>query len=355
MSKKVSHSLDFFPLHFVENSVEEAKNNTYAFFESTPEITSVIDNHFVAFRRIMDIVPTTVQNMLSGNLFPYIEAETELNASLYFASRGFYKQAINGLRNVLELGLLNVYWDIDDKSYIDIKDWLRSKEDTPFRKKIKRRLLENANIRKFNEIKSYFDQIDNIYLKLSNFTHTKGARHSSRALNQSNINTFNEKSFRIWVDSLTQVVQLVLIAHILKYPVAYQYTPIDDKFGLNGPAGGFLNPYQVTLVKKIFDESTNTLLQEISDTDPDAIQAAEWVNNMPDITEKEMDEQLIQHDKDYIPHLVGGFPKWLKDHRKMMDMHKKNGETKELRKLEKHLKIITKWAESEGLTKKTSK
>src|SRR2546429_8205913 len=103
------------------------------------------------FHCIFDLIPATVDNFWSGNLFPYTEAEYELNSSIYFATRGFYKQALNSLRSVLELGLLSVYWDIEDKSHIAIQDWLQSKEDTPFRNKIQKRLLQNTNIKRFDD------------------------------------------------------------------------------------------------------------------------------------------------------------------------------------------------------------
>jgi len=140
-----------------------------------------------------------------------------------------------------------------------------------------------------------------------------------------------------------------MIIHILKYPVAYQYTPIDEKFGLNGPVGGFLNPQQVERVKAIFDEETNTLLQKISDADPEAIELAQWVQSFPDITEEEFEQQSIDHDKRLIPHYVGGFPKWLEDQKKILDIYEQQNIPEAKARLENHIAIITQWAIEEGL------
>jgi len=347
---KYSAGISFFILRDVEEHSDEVEKATSEFFKNQPIYAQTIEDYVMVFRRIMDIVPSTVDNFMSGSLFPYTEAEYELNSAIYFVTRGFYKQAINGLRSVLELGLLNVYWDVEDNAHIDIQNWLKSKEDTPFRKGIEKRLLENENIKVFDKEMDYFKQVEEIYKKLSNFSHTKGAGFSSRALSTSNFNTFNEKALKYWILSLQKVIRLVMAVHILKYPVAYQYTEIDEKFGLNGPVGGFLNPYQVEMVKKIFDEETNKLLQRISDADPNAKQIADWVNNHPDITEEELEQQAIDHDKSFIPNLVGGFPKWLEDQEKMSKMYEKSGSKETLEKHKKHIAIITEWAKKEGLT-----
>ncbi len=135
-----------------------------------------------------------------------------------------------------------------------------------------------------------------------------------------------------------------LIGVILQPPVAYQYTPIGDKFGLNAPVGGFLNPGQVERVKEIFDEETNTLLQNISDADPEATELAQWVQSFPDITEEAFEQQSIDYDKQTIPHYVGGFPKWLEYQKKVLDMYEQQKIPEAKARLEKHIAIITQWA-----------
>jgi hypothetical protein len=99
---------------------------------------------------------------------------------------------------------------------------------------------------------SIFDETGQLYEELCNFAHTKGIRFSSRALSASNVNTFNEASIKRWLEFLTRVMQTVAAFHILKYPVAFQHTPIDDKFGLNGPTGGFLLPFQADRLRKLY-------------------------------------------------------------------------------------------------------
>src|SRR6185312_16192759 len=107
-----------------------------------------------------------------------------------------------------------------------------------------------------------------LYGTLSDFQHTKGQRHSSFWLNnRSNINQFDENSFGRWLELLSEVVEIVATFHLLKYPVGLQATPLEDKFGLNGPVGGFLRPDQLDLLKQILPPEVLVDLQQISDSD----------------------------------------------------------------------------------------
>ena len=164
MDKKDStYFSQYFILRHVEEHIDEVAAATAKFFEDNPEYAHIIENYVLVFHNISDLIPATVDNFWSGNLFPYTESEYELHSSVYFATRGFYKHALNSLRSVLELGLLSVYWDIEDKSHIEIQEWLQSKEDTPFRRQIQRRLLENKNIKRFDEEGGFFTQLDALY------------------------------------------------------------------------------------------------------------------------------------------------------------------------------------------------
>lgn len=193
------HFSQYFILRRVEENIDEVVASTETFFKDHPEYAEIIETYVLAFHNIINLIPATIDNFWSGNLFPYASAEYELHSSVYFATRGFYKHALNSLRSVLELGLLSVYWDIEDKSHIEIQEWLQSKEDTPFRRTIERRLLENKNIKRFNDERGFFTQLGALYRRLSSFTHTKGAIYSSRALSISNFNTFQEMFLRYWV------------------------------------------------------------------------------------------------------------------------------------------------------------
>ena len=243
------------------------------------------------------MIPQTVEKVLSGHIFPVIEAGIELENSVELNKLGFYKHAMIALRNTLEMGILSVYWDIEEKSHIHIQNWLHSLVDTPWKKTIFQKLKTNQNIKNFDDQHNILDYFDVLFKELSNFAHTKGRIHSSMNLGNANFNQFNEKSFLRWMDFTRKVVTFITIIHVLKYPIALQYTPLDQKFGINGPVGGFLEPYQSEAIRKFLEKDIVKTLQEISDSDDEATSIAQSINERPDVTENEMREQEKELEK----------------------------------------------------------
>lgn len=280
------NNLDEFILHVLHQSNE--------YLEAHPALSVPIQKSVCVYRALTDLIPITGDKVFSGHLFPQVEAESELENSIALCKLGFYKHAISALRNLLELGLLSVYWDIEGQSHIEIQEWLKSLEHTPFRKRVLKKLKTHPNIQRFDDKHKVFEKTSTLFKQLSNFTHTKGMHYSNRQLRNSNVNTFNEQSLRIWVQFLNEVVKIVATFHILIYPVGLLYTPLDEKFGLNGPAGGFLRPDQMESIRKFLQGSGIDTLQEISDTCPEAKSLAAWVNERPDITEEELSVQAEQ-------------------------------------------------------------
>jgi len=322
-------------------------DETNEYLREHPETKKKIEEINWTFRSLLGLLPETLETFWSGHIFPIAEAEYELECSIVFCKLGFYKHAIGALRNVLELGLLSVYWDVDGQSHIDIQDWLRSMESTPFRKRVFARLRTNSNIREFDDRQDIFGKTKALYEKLSDFSHTKGFGFSSRQLNkhQSNVNSFNETSLARWQELTEKVVEIVTIFHILKYPVGLQYIPIMQKFGLNGPVGGSIEPHEVERIKEIISKDMLRDLQEISNKDPDAIEAVKWVNNLPDLTESEFSEQIERQDKNMIQ--MQGYEQWIKNERKFYKEIKKN-KPEEYEEKKQYFKKLRLWAKENG-------
>lgn len=266
------------------------KSNEY--LELHPEISSQIKEILDIFHSLEDLIPQTLENVMSGHMFPLVEANSELENSIALCKFGFYKHAFMALRSVLELGLLSVYWDIDGNSHIDIQKWLCSIEDTPYKRTIFTKLKTNENFLKFDGAHKIFENMDILSKQLSNFVHTKGRHHSSMDLGNANFNRFNEKSLLKWLEYVMTVAKFVVILHLLKYPVAFQHTAAEQKFGINGPAGLFLEPIQAEKIRRFLDKDAVCTLQEISNNDPVAKSLAQWVNDQPDITDEEINAQM---------------------------------------------------------------
>ena len=282
------------------DKIKTVYDKTQDYLNKHPVLHEKISTLLWAYNEIGGVIPQTVDKFWSGHYFPYTESYYELENSFQFCCMGFYRHSFIALRIVLELGLLSVYWDKEDKSHIDIQNWRKAKEDTPFRRKIWEGLLKVDNIKKYIKQVNLESQLKALWEELSNFIHTKDVMYSSTGMTTSNFNQFNEKALTGWIKIMEQIVKINCAIHFLKYPVGLQYTPVDDKFGLNGPMGGFLNPYQQKNIIIIFDNKRLKILQKISDNDEDGKNLAAYINNKPDITREEFDKQIIDFDKDWI-------------------------------------------------------
>lgn len=328
-------------------------NETNEFLENhRSDVADQIGESVWILRSLHDLLPETIERIWSGHAFPLSEAQYDLESSIVFCKFGFYKQAIGCLRNVLELGLLSVYWDIEGQSHIDIQTWLSSMESTPFRKNVFAKLVRNRNIQTFDGMHGILDETGRLYEELCNFAHTKGIRFSSRALSPSNVNIFNEKSIRRWLDLLLRLIRTVAAFHVLKYPVALQHTPIDDKFGLNGPVGGFLLPFQSERVRALYSKEVLATLQAISDSDSDAVSIAKWVNEKPDLTSEQWQTQMESQNQREIE--SSGFERWLKNEKVAYGFIKKSSPEAYARRVA-YVKRMREWAKERGFLEEVTR
>lgn len=285
--------LDFGALKF---NHKENIENTEKYLADNPELHQKIDKLVWAYHEVGHVIPQNDKRIFSGHNLAYNESYYEVECSYQLIKLSLYKYAFIALRNALELGLLSIYWDKDDKAEISIQNWYDSKEDTPFKKEISSGLKTIDNIKEFCKHYDLFSRIDKLYGTLSDFNHTRGYLFSGHNLNHANFTRFNEKALLDWSELLEPLIQLLLTVYILKYPVAIQNTPIQEKFGINGPFGGFLEVFQSEQIKEVLNPDELKILQKVSDNDEKARSLADWVNSFPDISDKELKRQVYEFD-----------------------------------------------------------
>jgi hypothetical protein len=106
------------------------------FLEANPELRKRLATYLWAYHEIGNLIPQTLDNLFSGHYFPCSESYYELESSYELTLQGFYTYALVALRSVLELGLLGVYFAVDDREHVDVRPWITSQERTPRRKEI---------------------------------------------------------------------------------------------------------------------------------------------------------------------------------------------------------------------------
>ena len=229
---------------------------------------------------------------LSGSNFAMTEAYHELESSYEITKFGFFKQGLMSLRAGSELGVLSTYWSIVGREDITFNNWLRAKEKTPFSKEIKKKLLSNSNIYTFNErypIEDYFDKLGILH----NYVHTNGVRYSKFGERKEMRRPFLNKGtlFARWYQFFQECVQLIVILHLLRFPIASLNYDFIKKFGSynNSPfCGGLFGDFQEDLVRFIGEEKLR-FIQEIARNDNEAVGLLEWLDSHPDLSQGEID------------------------------------------------------------------
>ena len=201
--------------------------------------------------------------------------------------------------------------DRADNAEREIQEWLASKASTPSKRDIGTGLLEIPNVARYCKRSTLREDFEALYGELSNYQHVRGVRYSSHHHTPGSSIHFNDEAFEEWLELAFRVVRLVATVHLLKYPVGLQDTPVGQKFGINGPSGGFLDLWQAHELRSLFDAEELAELQDISDGDPEARALAEEFQRRPDITEEQLQQQFLHWDQFSIEQQ--GFRSWLQD------------------------------------------
>jgi hypothetical protein len=147
------------------------------------------------------------------------------------------------------------------------------------------------------------DRVLSTFDELDGYTHTRGYKFSStKLLNHSNVNQFESESLQRYCDLAFSVIKDLIVLLVLKYPIGMQVLPLDEKFGLNDPAGGFLPETDMNFIQSLLPEREREVLQELSDNDVRVQQLVEFINSMPDLTEEQWKAQIEEWDKIFKEH-----------------------------------------------------
>jgi len=331
-----------------KKSMDVLKQSEYH-LKTCPEIEEKITELGWALQFIGKVIPQTTDNMWSGHFFPYTEAIEEFQVSFNLMLLGFYKQAFVSLRSSLELGLLSVYFNINDDGHQVVQDWLKSantwEANTPQAKKIWSILLANSNIKSFNDkidIKQKFDDLGYLH----NYVHTKGVRYSNRVgLKFSNFQTFEERAVSKWLTAYEEIAVLVITLHMLKYPISALKFDWSTKVGIDNPFP-VLEEFEIDRIEELLPEGYFEEIHGIALSDHDTQELYKNIVSSPDMTELEREDQAISFDKMSIEH-GPGFIAWEKVQLSMME----NWSVADKEIMQKRLKILKEWAIENNMMK----
>jgi hypothetical protein len=292
------------PFTYTSDKSIEVKEFTSQFLKENVLLFEEIMRLSWVYHSIHNVIPTTWDSIWSGHNFPYNESLEELQISYSLLEFGLYKQAMASLRSVLELGLLSVYYNLNDLGHITVKGWIESKEDseynTPRSSIVWKILLQHPNIKEFQ------DQID---IKqrvldlgyLHNYVHTKGLKFSNRiGLFKGNSQSFEKKGLDSWFVAFKEIVTIVTTLHLLKYPTALLQYDYEKKFGIDAPSFSHLRPFEIENIRALFPPEFVSKMIEISEKSQETIDFLNWLDSHQDMTDDELEEQILNMDKFHI-------------------------------------------------------
>lgn len=326
-----------------DKSIEVYKE-TEKHFEENPEIKKRIEELGWIYHTVGMIIPQNFENLWSGHYFPFIDSWEELQVSFTQICFGLYKQAFVSLRSGLELGMLSVYFNINDDGHKAVKDWLQAKDkkeaDTPFAKTIWKILLQNDNVRKFNE-KHEIETVHKNLGYLHNYVHTKGVKHSNRmGLLKSNSQTFEAELISKWLKSYADIISLVSTLHLLKYPISVVRFDYNKKFGIDIPSFGGLEEYNIDKIASILPDKYLEDIEKIANEDPATRQTIKEIRAFPDMTELQIEEQIVNLEKSLIED-GQGFTKWLENQERWLISF---GQSEFDEKMKNRIELLRIWA-----------
>lgn len=257
-----------------------------------------------------------IKDFFSGKNFSLTESFEELEASYELIKFGFYKQAMISLRVAFDIGLFSIYWSIVGIESEEFKKWISSKNDTPYKnKQFWKKFRENDKISEFDNTFGLIQEIKE--LGLSDFVHTKGILFSNFGEFQREIRGQDKfGNFEIWTNHFKQIVKIIEILHLLKFPtlnLQYSTDFLISKFGtfdrIPQFGGGLGN--EMNCVFSFIPEQQKQFIEVLSQNGEEVKYVKNWLSNLPVLTNDEVINIIIEEQKSKIE-LSGGFENWKK-------------------------------------------
>lgn len=189
---------------------------------------------------------------------------------------------------------------------------------TPRTEKIWKILLSHPAIFKFNDkfnLKQRFDDLSFLH----NYVHTKGAKFSNDLGGlKGNSQVFVPKAFDNWLSCYEKIVQLITTFHLLKYPLSVIEFDYRSKFGIDMPNFGGLEKAKLDKVASILPAHYLEEIKDIAASDEQTQAILKGIQSLPDKTEAEVEEQVLNIYKMSIEH-GEGFIEWEKQQHQFLE------------------------------------
>ena len=130
--------------------------------------------------------------------------------------------------------------------------------------------------------------------------------------------------------------------HITPIKVSYSVIRFDysKKFGIDIPSFGGLKEYNIDKIASILPENYLDDIEIIAKEDPTTQETIQEISSFPDMTDEQIEEQIINLEKMSIEN-GEGFTKWLENQEKFL---KSFGQNEFDEKMKTRIELLRKWA-----------
>lgn len=349
--------MNFFPYIYDNEKSIETYKDTLKYLEDNLQAKEKIKTLGIIYSSIGHSIPQTIENFWSGHYFPFSESWDDIQISTTQCFFGLYKQAYSSLRSGLELGLLSVYYNINDDGHKTVTEWYNSVDghdsNTPRAEKIWKILLSNPNIQEFNDKFNLKEDFFSLGF-LHNYVHTKGNKYSnSLDGHKRHSKAFVSSALIDWLTVYEKIAVIIVTLHLLKYPVGLFEFDYYRKFGIDMPSFAQVS-FNMSVISTLLEKSKLEEIQTIAKKDSQTKNLLTRLNAIPDKTDEQIEDEVIKFEKSFIKHYVGGFKKWEKEQLQFMNDLIAGRQGADNSDFKNHtlnrIEIIRKWATENNIT-----
>ncbi len=253
---------------------------------------------------IFQASPSTFESMAKLGVFPWNEAEVELQQSLTLAYLGLFKSAVDSLRRALEIVIIAIYFSDNSIQKKEAKAWLKSEADTPFFSRSLDKIFSRHRFAMLEQELKWKTRTKQFYWKLSNISHTKGIENSLLKIQPTNLvangipaPSFSAPAFNKFSSLFIACIQEIAVYLSCLNPIILVSLPLFEKFGFNPPLSGFFEEAETDSFRRVLPTEYLNFAERHFLSDPDIIAIKDEICNMRDLSEDEIKLQCKEHEE----------------------------------------------------------
>lgn len=239
-----------------------------------------------------EAVSADIESLMRVGYFPWVEAAREFDQAMDLALSSHYKGVYDHLRRALELVLVGAFFSSELTTRAEAVEWMTSIRETPLFTKTLKRVRSLARFRDLDAATSWGDMLQAFYWKLCDIVHVRGMAVSYNSIQPSFhimggkcLPAFDavslSRALNAFIDSVRHACAIIAASN----PILLVGLPMDEKFGLNGPASGFFNDCQAARFNRLLPDETKAHFVELAKVDSEVRAIELDIRSRPDVVD----------------------------------------------------------------------